>query len=60
VRLKKGVENMASFIDDLLGSELNLMFFISMVVWSLLFLFLYYLNNKLINLKRELKSLEDD
>jgi len=51
---------MASFIDDLLGSELNLMFFISMVVWSLLFLFLYYLNNKLINLKRELKSLEDD
>lgn len=60
MRLKKGVENMASFIDDLLGSELNLMFFISMVVWSLLFLFLYYLNNKLINLKRELKSLEDD
>ena len=51
---------MANFIDDLLGSELNLMFFISIVVWSLLFLFLYYLNNKLRNLKIELSSLKDD
>ncbi len=51
---------MANFIDELLGSELNLMFFISITVWIILFLYLYYIHNKLGSLKKELSSLKDD
>ncbi len=50
---------MASFIDDLLGSELGLMFFISIVVWMLIFVYIYYTNSKLNRLDKELESLKD-
>jgi CcmD family protein len=49
-----------SFIDDLLGSELNLLFFISVAVWILIFVYLLYLDNKFRALKRELDTLKDD
>ncbi|MHA1443849.1 MAG: CcmD family protein [Candidatus Hodarchaeales archaeon] len=51
---------MAGIIDDLLGSELSFLFFISITVWIGIFLYLYYMNNKLNNLKRELESLTDE
>ena len=51
---------MASIIDDLLGSELGLMFFISIVVWTLIFIYIYYNISKLKRLDKELKSLKED
>ncbi|MHA1941520.1 MAG: CcmD family protein [Candidatus Hodarchaeales archaeon] len=47
-------------IDDLLGSELNLLFFISVAVWILIFVYLFFLNDKFKNLKRELDTLKDE
>lgn len=49
-----------SFIDDLLGSELNLLFFVSAAVWILIFVYLIYLNDKFRVLKQELNTLKDD
>ena len=51
---------MANLIDDLLGSELNLLFFISAVVWILIFFYIYYTNNKLKNLEKELDNLKEE
>lgn len=51
---------MADIIDELLGSELSLMFFISMVVWILVFIYLYFTNLKLGRLEKELNSLQDE
>ncbi len=47
-------------IDDLLGSELNLLFFISVAVWILIFAYLLFLNEKFKGLKRELDTLKDE
>ena len=49
---------MANIIDDLLGSELSLMFFISLVVWSLVFLYIFYLSQKIDRLSKDLESLK--
>ncbi|MFX0012965.1 MAG: CcmD family protein [Promethearchaeota archaeon] len=49
---------MADFFDELLGSELSLMLFISIAVWVLLFLYLYYINNKLKKLEKEMNILK--
>ena len=46
--------------DDLLGSELSLMFFISVTVWVIIFFYLYYTNNRVKRLERELESLKDE
>ncbi len=51
---------MANLIDDLLGSELSLLFFISVVVWIIIFFLIYYTNNKLKNLKKELDNLKEE
>ena len=51
---------MANLLDDLLGSELNLMFFISALVWIIIFFYIYYTNNKLKNLKKELYNLKEE
>lgn len=51
---------MANFIDDLLGSELSLMFFVSVVVWGMILFYLYYTNSNLKKLERELRSLQED
>ncbi|MFX0149193.1 MAG: CcmD family protein [Candidatus Hodarchaeota archaeon] len=45
--------------DEILGSELNLMFFVSIAAWILIFLYLYYTVNKLKKLERELDSLKE-
>ncbi|MHA2224959.1 MAG: CcmD family protein [Candidatus Hodarchaeales archaeon] len=45
--------------DILLGSELSLMFFISIIVWFLIFVFLFYTINKVRSLERELNTLKD-
>ncbi|MHA1967446.1 MAG: CcmD family protein [Candidatus Hodarchaeales archaeon] len=51
---------MANIIDDLLGSELNLLFFISIAVWIMIFFYIYYTNNKMNKLMKELSSLKED
>ncbi len=51
---------MADIFDELLNSELNLMFFVSVVVWGMIFLYLYVTNNKLKRLERELNSLKEE
>ncbi|MHA2075579.1 MAG: CcmD family protein [Candidatus Hodarchaeales archaeon] len=51
---------MANIIDDLLGSELNLLFFISFAVWIMIFFYIYYTNNKMNKLMKELSSLKED
>lgn len=51
---------MADIISELLGSELSLMFFISLIVWGLILLYIYYTNLKLKNLEREVALLKDD
>ncbi|MHA2297755.1 MAG: CcmD family protein [Candidatus Hodarchaeales archaeon] len=51
---------MASILDDLLGSELGLMFFISVAVWIMIFVYLFYTNSRMKRLEKELKSLKDD
>ncbi|MFX0124259.1 MAG: CcmD family protein [Candidatus Hodarchaeota archaeon] len=51
---------MADFFDELLGSELSLMFFISLAVWILVFIYIYYMNIKLKKLEKELTSLKDE
>ena len=51
---------MADIFDELLGSELNLMFFISVTVWLIIFLYLLYTNNRVKKLELELESLKDD
>lgn len=48
---------MADIFDEILGSELSLLFFISIAVWILIFLYLYYINNKLRRLEKEMNSL---
>ncbi|MFX1511435.1 MAG: CcmD family protein [Promethearchaeota archaeon] len=45
---------------DLLDTELNLLFFISSVAWGLIFLYLYYTNNKLKKLEKEILSLTEE
>jgi hypothetical protein len=50
----------ANFIDDLLGSELSLMFFISVVVWGMILFYLYLTNYNLKKMERELRSLQED
>lgn len=50
---------MADIFEEILGSELNLMLFISIAVWILIFLYLYYTNSKLKKLEQELESLKD-
>ncbi len=51
---------MADIFDELLGSELNLMFFISVTVWLIIFLYLLYTNDRVKKLELELESLKDD
>lgn len=51
---------MADIFDELLGSELSLMFFISLAVWVLVFVYIYYTNLKLGKLEKELNSLKDE
>lgn len=51
---------MADFFDELLGSELSLMFFISLAVWILIFVYLLYTNLKLKKLEKELNILKDE
>lgn len=51
---------MASILDDLLGSELNLLFVISAVVWIIIFFYIFYTNNRLNNLRKELNSLKEE
>ncbi|UCE13933.1 MAG: CcmD family protein [Candidatus Heimdallarchaeota archaeon] len=48
---------MADIFDEILGSELSLLFFVSVAVWILIFLYLYYTNNKLKRLEKEMNSL---
>ncbi|MFX0184195.1 MAG: CcmD family protein [Candidatus Hodarchaeota archaeon] len=50
---------MADIFDEILGSELNLMFFVSIAAWILIFLYLFYTANKIKKLERELESLKD-
>jgi len=51
---------MASILDDLLGSELSLLFVISAVVWIIIFFYIFYTNNRLNNLRKELNSLKEE
>ena len=51
---------MADIFGELLSNELSLMLFISLAVWILIFLYLYYTNNKLNKFKQELESLKDE
>jgi CcmD family protein len=51
---------MADIFDDLLGTELSLLFFISAVVWLIIFFYLYYTNNRIKKLEMELENLKDD
>ena len=51
---------MAGIIDDLLGSELSFLFFISITVWIGILLYLYYMDRKLNKLKKELENLKED
>jgi len=51
---------MANILDDLLGSELSLLFVISAVVWIIIFFYIFYTNNRLNNLKKELNSLKEE
>jgi len=51
---------MASILDDLLGSEMSLLFVISAVVWIIIFFYIFYTNNRLNNLRKELNSLKED
>ena len=51
---------MVDIINELLRSELSLMFFISLAVWLLIFVYLLYTNIKLKNLEKELNILKDD
>ncbi len=51
---------MASILDDLLGSELSLLFIISAVVWIIIFFYIFYTNNRLNNLRKELNSLKEE
>ncbi len=51
---------MADIFDELLGSELSLMFFISITVWLIIFVYLYYTNNRVKKLEMELESLKEE
>ncbi len=51
---------MTDFFDELLGSELSLMFFISIAVWVFIFIYLYFTNIRLKKLETELNSLKDE
>lgn len=51
---------MANILDDLLGSELSLLFVISAVVWIIIFFYIFYTNNRLNNLRKELNSLKEE
>ena len=51
---------MANILDDLLGSELSLLFVISAVVFIIIFFYIYYTNNRLNNLRKELNSLKEE
>ena len=51
---------MADFFDELLGSDLSLMFFISIAVWVFIFFYLYFTNIRLKKLEKELNSLKDE
>ncbi|MFX0085805.1 MAG: CcmD family protein [Candidatus Hodarchaeota archaeon] len=50
---------MADIFDEILGSELSLMFFVSIAAWILIFLYLFYTMNKLNKLEQELETLKD-
>ncbi|MFX0205094.1 MAG: CcmD family protein [Candidatus Hodarchaeota archaeon] len=51
---------MADVFDDLLSSELVLLFFVSIAVWILIFIYIYYTNIRLKRLEKELYILKDD
>ena len=51
---------MADIFDEILGSELSLLFFVSIAAWLLLLLFLLYTINKIRRLERELETLKEE
>ena len=51
---------MADIFDEILSTELSLMFFVSIAAWILIFVYLYFTNSKLKKFERELASLKDD
>lgn len=51
---------MVDIIDELLGSPMSLMFFISLAVWALILVYLFYTNIKLKKLEKELSLLKDE
>ena len=51
---------MADIFDQILSTELSLMLFVSLAAWILIFIYLYYTNNKLKKFERELASLKDE
>ncbi|MHA2319348.1 MAG: hypothetical protein ACXAC6_16505 [Candidatus Hodarchaeales archaeon] len=51
---------MADIFSEILSTELSLMLFVSLPVWILLFLYLYYTNSKLKKFEQELASLKDE
>jgi CcmD family protein len=54
------INEMADFFDELLSSELSLMFLVSVAVWILIFIYIYYTNIRLKKLEKELYGLKDD
>ncbi len=47
-------------ISEFLMSEFNLMFSISVVVWVIIIVYLYYTNNRMKKLEKELLTLTED
>ncbi|MFW9857072.1 MAG: CcmD family protein [Candidatus Thorarchaeota archaeon] len=51
---------MVTIIDDLLGSELSLLFLISIAVWILILVYIFYINNRMNRLRKELLLFESE
>ncbi|MFW9778322.1 MAG: CcmD family protein [Candidatus Heimdallarchaeota archaeon] len=51
---------MATIIDDLLGSELSLLFLVSTAVWILILVYIFYINNRMNKLQKELRLFESE
>ncbi len=51
---------MADIFGEILSNELSLMLFVSLAVWILIFLYLYYTNSQLKKIEQELESLKED
>lgn len=51
---------MADIFEQILESEFSLMFFISLAVWILIFVYIFYTNTKLKKLEKELESLKEE